>query len=309
MSESPPTPPTRPPPPPPPTHPVDAEVSPVQQLSRDLKKAAKTMSLTEIRYLVDGYYMLQEYRKAAGNQVRALEETKEPHEILTWLYQQSDKLEAQIKRALDSWTDDRLLGQWLKSITGIGPVIASGLMANIDVKIAVTASHLYSYCGYDPTTKWEKGQKRPWNADLKRLCFIIGDSFIKQSGRENSHYGHLYFERKEIEQKHNEAGHFAEQAKRILTEKNFRRDTEAKKWYGDGKLPPGHIHMRAQRWMTKIFLDHYVQVGRAVEGLSVPVPYPIAHLEGHVHRMPIPNWPMGEKEVKPKRSRSRKAAG
>lgn len=213
----------------------DSPADAIKRLTHDLRKAALTMTVQEIRFLVDGYYMLQEYRKASGNQVRALNKSKEPHEVMQWLYDQALTLESQIKRALDAWTEEQQLGRWLKSITGVGPVIAAGLMANIDIKIAVSASHLYSFAGLDPTKKWNKGEKRPWNADLKRLCFIIGDSFVKQSGRETSHYGKLYFDRKDYEQRKNEAGDYADQAKNILETNNFRKDTVA----GSGSVWPG----------------------------------------------------------------------
>jgi phosphatidylserine/phosphatidylglycerophosphate/cardiolipin synthase-like enzyme len=54
----------------------------IQRLKRDLVTAAATLSVNEVRYLVDAYYAIQESRKAAGNQVRALAESKEPHTVI-----------------------------------------------------------------------------------------------------------------------------------------------------------------------------------------------------------------------------------
>src|SRR5215472_11009016 len=78
-------------------------LDPVQRLSRDLREAAVTLTDTEARYLTDTYYMMQENRKRAKNQERALgsAETPEPHEVLTWVGDQSEVLEKQIQRALD----------------------------------------------------------------------------------------------------------------------------------------------------------------------------------------------------------------
>ncbi len=44
--------------------------SPVTRLSRDLVHAATTLSEDEARYLVDAYYLMQDDRKRAHNQVR-----------------------------------------------------------------------------------------------------------------------------------------------------------------------------------------------------------------------------------------------
>ena len=156
---------------------------PAIRLSRDLIKASSTMTTMEARYLVDAYYLMQDDRKRAHNQVRAMEE--EPHSVIGWLAGQSETLEGQIKRALDSYSDSHPAGAWLKSNYGIGPVIAAGLLAHIDIRKAPTVGHIWRFAGLDPTTKWEKGQKRPFNAELKTLCWKLGQSFMKfsQQGR------------------------------------------------------------------------------------------------------------------------------
>src|SRR6185312_11642646 len=100
-----------------------------------------TMSPDEARYLVDAYYLMQENRKRSDNQVRSME--AEPHTVIAWLAENSDMLEGQIKRALDKYTDAHVVGQWMKSIHGIGPVIAAGLMAHIDINKAPTVGHIW----------------------------------------------------------------------------------------------------------------------------------------------------------------------
>jgi hypothetical protein len=44
------------------------------------------------------------------------------------------------------------------------------LLARIDIVKAPTAGHIWRYAGLDPTVRWNKGEKRPWNAGLKVLC-------------------------------------------------------------------------------------------------------------------------------------------
>src|SRR5215467_2978497 len=104
---------------------------PVDRLARDLVKAATTLSDREARFLVDAYYTMQEDRKRAHNQLRNMAD--EPHAVIDWLAAQHETLESQIRRALDVYSDAHPVGQWLKSLHGIGPVIAAGLLAHIDI--------------------------------------------------------------------------------------------------------------------------------------------------------------------------------
>ena len=178
----------------------------------------------------------------------------------------------------------------MRSIVGIGPVITAGFLAHIDIAKAPTVGHIWRFCGLDPTVRWDKGTKRPWNASLKRLCWIVGESFTKVSNHPDDTYGKLYQQRKEREIARNEAGDYAEQAAASLTAKRFGDDTAAKKHYLAGKLPPARIHLRAQRWAVKIFLSHFHEVLFFVTyGERPPKPYVLDHVGGHVHRIEVPN--------------------
>lgn len=255
----------------------------VEKLSKDIKNAAKILTEKEARYLVDTYYQIQENRKGTANQCRSMDEAGEPHDVLAWLLQNDETLENQIKKALDIYTDNAPIGIWLKGITGIGPVIAAGLLAHIDITKCPTAGHIWSFAGLNPERKWEKGQKRPWNAELKCLCWKIGQSFVKVCNNPKSLYGRLYTERKAYEQKNNEAGMYAEQARGILASKKIGKDTEAHKWYSQGRLPPAHIQQRAERYAVKIFLSHlHAKWYELHYGEPAPKPFAIAML-GHAH--------------------------
>jgi hypothetical protein len=178
------------------------------------------------------------------------------------------------------------------SIVGIGPVIAAGMLAHIDITKAPTVGHIWRFAGLDPTLKWEKGQKRPWNAELKTLCWKLGESFVKSSGHEASFYGPIYATRKKLETERNEAGAFAEQAAAALAAKRYRADTVARQAYEAGKLPPARIHLRATRYAVKLFLSHLHHVWYEVEfRMPPPKPFVISHM-GHVDYIPPPNWPM-----------------
>lgn len=253
------------------------------RLGRDLINTVPNMGREEARFLVKTYYQMQENRKRSSNQVRALSTSGEPIGVLAWLEEQAEILEHQIRRALDKYSVSNENGQWLRSVTGIGPVIAAGLMAHIDITKARTSGAIWRFAGLDPTSTWEKGQKRPWNAELKVLCWKAGDSFVKTCNNPNSEYGHHYKERKALETERNERGEFKEQADVMV--KKVGKTTVAYQSYKEGKLPAGHLDARARRYAVKLFLSHYFEVAyRNHYGTEPPLPYPIAHM-GHAHKI------------------------
>jgi Transposase IS116/IS110/IS902 family len=262
----------------------------VRRLTRDLVAAAGSLGEKEARFLVDAYYISQDDRKRASQQVLAME--GEPHQLLSWLADQNATLENQIKRALEVYANATTVGAWMMAQHGIGPVIAAGLMAHIDIDRAITAGHIWRYAGLDPTVKWEKKQKRPWNAQLKTLCWKIGQSFMKFSGAEECVYGHLYRQRKEFEVARNERGENGEAAARILSERNIGKDTDAFKHLTGGKLPPAQIDARARRYAVKIFLSHLQCVWWFAKNGELPgKPYALAHAD-HVHFIEPPHADM-----------------
>lgn len=260
------------------------DFEPVLRLSKDLKNVSKILSKQEARYLVDTYYLIQDQRKRADNQIRAFTESGEPHDVIDWLSANTRTLENQIKRALDAFSSASEIGVWSRSVIGIGPVIAAGLIAHIDIEKAKTAGSIWRYAGLDPSLEWKKGEKRPWNASLKVLCWKIGESFVKVSGKEDSLYGRLYIQRKERDTELSEAGEYADYA--IARASKVGKNTEAYKAYVQGKLPKGQIHARAKRYAVKIFLSHYHEkLWELTYGEAYPrAPYPIDRL-GHVTKI------------------------
>ena len=133
--------------------------------------------------------------------------------------------------------------------------------------------------------------KRPWNSDLKTLCWKISDSFVKFQNHENDIYGKRYVERKAYETAKNEAGEYSERAARELQKKNI-KNRELRTLLESGKLPPGQLHMSAKRWTVKLFLAHYHHVAYESHfGTPPPKPY-ILDRGGHTHFIAPPNWPM-----------------
>lgn len=274
----------------------DSELSGVAwaQLSKDLRKAAEVLTVGQVRFLVDTYYQIQQFRIEAAGQERAAIEATEPADFVAWIARSMKTLERAIKSALDRYTETRPEGRWAKSIVGIGPVLSAGLLAHIDITKAPTAGSIWRFAGLDPTSVWHKDTERPWNARLKVLCWKIGESFVKVQAKERDVYGKVYIERKGQERERNESGQFADQAAAALVAKRYRKETRARTAYESGRLPDAHIHARARRYAVKLFLAHFHHVAYEVAyGTPPPKPYIIEH-GGHTHYLAPPNWPMGE---------------
>ncbi len=264
---------------------------PITRIQKDLALAARDLTSEQARYMVDAYYSVQKQRVGMGNLRKAMAEEGEPNLTVEWLGQQAVALENSIRRAMDIYSSSTTVGEWSKSITGIGPVLAAGLMAHIDIERAQTAGAIWRFAGYDPTSVWEKGKKRPFNARLKVLCWKIGQSFIKVQNHETDVYGKVYAQRRAQEEERNDSGAYAELAASTLEERNFKGDTVTRAAYKAGRLPDGRIQHRASRVAVKLFLAHWHAVAyRSHFGKQEPLPYVIEH-GGHVHHLQPPNCP------------------
>lgn len=256
---------------------MDQEV--LAKLSKDMRAAASTMTRNEARYLISQYLTMQNNRKAADQKAGKMEERNkgEPHAVLGWISDNAYALERQILSALEEFARSQTMGRWALEIDGVGPIIAAGLLAHIDIEKCPTVGHIWAFAGLDPSKKWEKGQKRPHNAALKQICYYFGESMIKCT---KCPYRQIYDERKAYESGKNEAGDYAVQAEAVLKA----IPTHAQKAiYKIGKLPPGHIHARAKRYTIKQFLsDWHAQAYQDHFKKEPPKPYPIAIL-GHAH--------------------------
>lgn len=260
---------------------------PLSKLGKDVRDAGSLIERDEARNLVSTYYGLQKFRLALRNQERQLVKAEKPHRVVNHFAGELSTLEKNMVSVLDKYSLSTEVGQWSRSILGVGPVIAAGLVAHIDINKAPTVGHIWRFAGLDPTVTWGKGEKRPWNADLKVLCWKIGDSFVKVSNRPDAFYGKIYRERKEYELNRDERGGNAETAARTLETKKF-KDAATKRIYESGHLPPGRLDLRARRYATKLFLAHWHEVAYIAEfGKEPPAPYPIAHL-GHAHKIEVP---------------------
>jgi hypothetical protein len=204
-----------------------------------------------------------------------------------------------IKSALGRFAATYRVGQWCQAQHGIGPVLSAAMLVFFDIRRAPAAGNFWSFAGLSPGVTWEKGKKRPWNAELKSICaFRMGECFVRTSGSDKSVYGKLYAERKAVMVADNEAGKFASDAQaeidRCLAKKGlFKKmeSTERMKAWKEGKLSKEHLHERARRVAVKMFISHLHSVMyEDHHGQAPPDPYVCAHL-GHVHLTKPPHWP------------------
>uniref|UniRef100_A0A7J3TIZ5 Uncharacterized protein n=1 Tax=Geoglobus ahangari TaxID=113653 RepID=A0A7J3TIZ5_9EURY len=175
-------------------------------------------------------------------------------ENLVWFHNKLYETEKELYRILDSWSKEHPLRvNFLNKVRGIGPVLASGIIAWLSEPIlkAEHVSNLWSYCGLAPGSERRRGEKLNYNPKLKTFCWKIGQSFIKFRC-----FGRKLYEK------------FKEDAK------NKHPD-----W---SKL---HIHNYARRKVVKLFLASVWEVWRRKNNLPVTEPYPIEVL-GHAKIIP-----------------------
>lgn len=295
---------------------------------RGLKQSGGGVTDNEARFLVDNFYAMQDQRIRLNNQAKGLDRDAkkagndpEPHEAISWTQAQFATLESQVERILRIYAEQHPMWWFFDQTMGIGPILAAGLLAHIDIHQAPTAGHLWRFAGLDPTVTWEKKTKRPWNAALKKLCWKIGDSFVKVSNRPGGYYGKVYRERKAYEWERNLTGGNVEAAARELEKKKFRDATDANAWLsgncdpekarvildegdpptakackadgaGVAMLPPAQIDARARRYAVKLFLSHLQALWWEQEtGTKPPAPWVIAH-GGHAHYIAPPQRPL-----------------
>lgn len=144
----------------------------VRKLDKDLVRKIGSMGREEARYLVDLYYAIQANRVVTGNQISAMEKSREPHELFRFMWKEQDDLETRIKMYMDHWTEHIRIARILKSeVFGIGPVLSAGLVANFDIQKAVTPGAFWRFAGLDPTQIWVKKELvEQWVDDNKKGC-------------------------------------------------------------------------------------------------------------------------------------------
>jgi len=157
-------------------------------------------------------------------------------------------LEDRLDKEIEQTAKEHPIYHELLKIKGIGPKLASRLVAYIDIRKCNTVSQLWRYAGYGvvdgKAERAKKGETRHYCGELKTILYLVALAFL----RSHSPYTHLYYEERE---KHPD-------------------------------LKPMHQHLRGLRKMIKMFLSHLWEKWRTLEGLETRKAYVIEVL-GHTH--------------------------
>jgi hypothetical protein len=143
----------------------ESMLTPAHKLTRDMMKALRQrgggVTDSEVRFLVDLYYNMQGQRIAVGNQSKGLDRDAkksgneaEPHEAIDWVASQFGTLEQQVAKLLAIYVETHPMGWFFEQTVGIGPILAAGLLAHIDINKAPTAGHIWRFAGLDPNVQW-----------------------------------------------------------------------------------------------------------------------------------------------------------
>lgn len=122
-------------------------------LRSDLREAARSLAIEHARYLVDLYYQVQRVRIIHHQRAVAAKGQAEPARVSLVLGSSLHALESAIGVVLDAYSDLDPRGQWAKSVMGIGPVLAGGLLAYFH-DTPTTVGSWWRFGGHDPGVKW-----------------------------------------------------------------------------------------------------------------------------------------------------------
>jgi hypothetical protein len=247
-----------------------------------------TDNISSVKKMVSLYYMMQDNRIRVSNQKYALEQENADDRFMNFFKNQMVVTEGNIATFLDVWTDRHPVGKWLKSNTGIGPVIAAGLVSRFDIKKTRTAGGFWKYAGIaegmENRAVHKKGEISNYCDAAKVLAWKASSSFKMQCTRKNCYYGKLYIEKKAEYVKRNEEGKNKRNAEYELSIKKFDPNSETYNTYKSGKLPAGHIDAMALRYTAKIFISNMFDVMWMYEyGEMPPYPFATTYINGHTH--------------------------
>lgn len=228
------------------------------EIETEIDAEAPTL-MPMLRIVKDVRQMVQRQRIRVSNQLSALE-------------RQADQATDKDKKMMQAWLDvfediegraNRDLRRAVKGagmpiydrlieIRGIGDIMAARLLAEIDINRADTVSSLWKYSGYGVNAEGKrdrpvKGQKLPYNKELKIAVRLCVESFIKSK----SPYANIYYVEKE-------------------------------KWMARPDMTKMHAHNAAIGKTAKVFLAHLWHVWRVVDGLPVRDVFAVGQM-GHSH--------------------------
>jgi len=208
------------------------------------------------------YRSIQKLRLGIGERVRSVAQGRSERDVArdTEWYDGLYQIENNVKKTVQTIAKNHpLYTDWLCHVRGIGPLNCAQLLGEIapvkghngqdGIGAFDTVSSLWKFAGLTPDSKKVKGEKLSYNNRLKTIALEhVGSSFI----RANSPY------------------------RRIYDDKKAYYEANRPDW---SKL---RIHYAARRAMVKVFLSHFWEQWRTLEGYPTRVLY-VTERPGHTH--------------------------
>ena len=238
-------------------------------------KAPKPIKLSkpisEIRFLIENFYDIQDNRIRADGRSRAWKQVYKMKDTEQKVYRDNigerfKGIEEWIYKELNSKVKAHpLWDAWLKHVKGIGPALAGGYLAWIgDIGRFETISALHAYMGLHcdengKAVRKRKGVQANWHQRLKMHAWKTAKAFVKTNGKYRGFYDRT---KKKYQKAHPK-------------EVKIKIDGTMRTLY-----TKGHIDNMAMRKTVKLFISHLWLQWRTLEGFPTRSPYPLEQL-GH----------------------------
>ncbi|MDO8601612.1 MAG: transposase [bacterium] len=155
---------------------------------------------SRLRMACGSYWRQQRERIATSNGLKGLQRDyggkypmKEYEADVETFVDPLKKQEAHFAKVIGDMVKDIPIAGWIvETVKGMAWVLTAQLIGLIgDIKLFPSISHLWSYAGFRPDQRREKGKKSDWHPDLKRAMFNIVTSLLKAGGYYAGVYAHF----------------------------------------------------------------------------------------------------------------------
>lgn len=128
------------------------EMQGLVELPEQVLKSSALLTRDQLRFIMSIYYHIQEYRRSLENQIpsvlQGLEgETLDIPPVIDWVVREIYNTEISIEKIAEAYTDSNPVTRWAKSIIGVSPIVAAGLVAEFDISRTRHANQFFTYCG------------------------------------------------------------------------------------------------------------------------------------------------------------------
>lgn len=122
----------------------------------------------QIRCVIKNYYEAQRKRVRESLQIFQRKRKESETDIMEHFRNATLEVERSQEIAIEVWAEDSKLAQWAMQVDGVGPLLAAGLCAYLDVERAPTAGHFWRIAGLDPSRTWVSAKdSADWMSERK----------------------------------------------------------------------------------------------------------------------------------------------